>query len=366
MRDLIHQTTAPALLAGAALPSPPLTRRGLLGGTAASALVAACARPAAPEAPWQPQPLPLRPDLRWGFNFAHQHVRGRGYGSPPAAAALDEQVALGMRDLALNPFGYAPSLGSTDLRWGDDPTMTDDDLRRQAEAAQSRGLRLLMKPHLWSPSHWGGAGNMDIRLDAAGWARWFEAYAAFVSHYARLAQEIGCEGLCVGLEYTQASLENPGAWAQVAAACRTHFKGRLCYAANWFAEFEHFADWAAFDCAAVDAYFPLEGQTVAELVTSWQPHLDLLEKAGKTVIFTEAGYRAVEDGHREPWSPASSRPDPALQARAYEALLRAAVARPWFGGVYWWKWFTAAGPDDDSFVPQSPARAVLRAWSAAR
>jgi hypothetical protein len=55
-----------------------------------------------------------------------------------------------------------------------------------------------------------------------------------------------------------------------------------------------------------------------------------------------------------------------VQARAYEALLRAAAARPWFGGVYWWKWFTDAGPDTDAFVPDAPAQAVLRAWFAAR
>ena len=55
-------------------------------------------------------------------------------------------------------------------------------------------------------------------------------------------------------------------------------------------------------------------------------------------------------------------PDPDLQARAYEALLRAVAERPWFEGVYWWKWFTDAGPDRDDFVPAGRAREVLAAW----
>ena len=338
-----------------------LNRRQLL----ASALAAACAPRPGPVTPWAPQPIPLAPQLRHGVNFAHQHVRGRGYGSDAAAAQLDALVGLGLRDLALNPFAYTPSLGSTDIRWGDDPTLTDDDLRRQAAQAQARGLRLLMKPHLWSQAFWTGAGNMDIRLSPADWSRWFDAYAAYVVHYAALAQEIGCDELCVGLEYTTASLENPGAWAAVAAACRTVYRGRLCYAANWYEEFARFPDWAAFDCAAVDAYFPLQGDTVEALVAAWQPHLDTLEKVGKPVLFTEAGYRAVEGSTARPWEPTSDRPDPDLQARAYEALLRAATARPWFAGVYWWKWFTAAGPDTDTFVPDAPAQAVLRAWARA-
>jgi hypothetical protein len=297
-----------------------------------------------------------------GFNLAHQHRRGSGYGSDAAAAALDELATLGVRDVALNPFAYTPTLGSADIRWGGDPTLTDDDLRRQVAQAQARGMRVMMKPHLWSGSFWTGAGNPDIAVD--GWEAWFDAWTRYVLHHAALAQETGCDRLCVGLEFTKATAANPGAWAEVARACRGVFKGTLCYGANWYEEYSVFADWDALDCVGIDAYFPLTGRTVEELERAWDGHFDTIAHAvgGRRVVFPEAGYRAIAGATDKPWEETSGAPDPELQARAYEALLRAGSRRPWFEGVYWWKWFTAAGPDVDSFVPGEPARAVLRAW----
>ncbi len=337
------------------------SRRDLLAASALAA-VGACVRRPAEVPAWSPRPTPLPPTFARGFNLAHQHLRGSGYGSDAAARALDALAALGVRDVALNPFAYTPSLGSSEIRWGGDPTLTDEDLRAQVAQARERGLRVLMKPHLWSGAFWTGAGNPD--LSATDWPAWFAAYTAYVAHYARLAEETGCDSLCVGLEYTRATLANPGAWAGVAAACRAVFGGRLLYAANWYEEYVRFADWDAFDCVGINAYFPLAGRTVDELADAWGAHLDAIERVarGKPVIFPEAGYRAVTGATEAPWEHGGGTPDAELQARAYEALLRACAARPWFGGVYWWKWFTDAGPDTDAFVPDAPARAVLRAW----
>lgn len=311
-----------------------------------------------------PLPTPLVASFRRGMNLAHQHVRGAGYGSEAAGRALDALVAFGVKDVALNPFAYTPTLGSSDIRWGGDATLTDDDLRRQIEQAHQRGMRVLMKPHLWSGSFWTGAGNPDIALDTDGWARWFEGWTRYAVHHARLAKETGCEELCVGLEFTKATTENPGAWAAVAQACRAVYDGRLSYAANWYEEYSRFTDWAAFDVVGINAYFPLVGTQVQELVAAWDVHLDAIERAtgGRPVVFPEAGYRAVAASTERPWETGGGTPDLELQARAYEALLRAASKRSWFEGVYWWKWFTADGPDEDVFVPAGPAQAVLRAW----
>jgi hypothetical protein len=238
--------------------------------------------------------VPLPETVARGVNFAHQHRRGSGYGSERAASQLDALVALGVRDLVLNPFAYAPTLGSSDIQWGGDPTLTDD-----------------------------------------GWARWFDAYTRYVVHHARIAQAAGCARLCVGLEYTRASRDNPGGWAAVASACRAVLSGTLCYAANWYEEYAQFTDWDAFDCIGIAAYFPLTGTTVEELTASWDTHLDAIARVtkGHPVVFPEAGYRAVVGATEKPWESGDGTPDPALQARAYEALLRACAARPWFHGA---------------------------------
>lgn len=301
------------------------------------------------------------------MNLAHLHRRGWGYGSERAAAQVTRLRALGVTHLALNPFAYTRSLRSPDLEWGNDPTLTDDDLRRQVDQAHAAGMKVMMKPHLWSWAFLDGSGNGDLELDAPGWARWFERYTAYAVHNAALAQAAGCESFCVGLEYASATRENPGAWAEVARACRTVFRGSLLYAANWYEEYERFADWDAFDLVGVDACFPLAGTTVDELVASWGPHLDRIERVarGKPVVFPEAGYRAIAGATEEPWASKRGAPDPDLQGRAYEALLRACSARPWFQGVYWWKWFTDLPGEGDPYVPaDGPAEAVLRGWFA--
>lgn len=346
------------------------SRRAFLTSSAA---LAACGtgaardtRPAPAAAPtWSPSPRPLGADFHRGVNLAHLHRRGWGYGSERAAAQVARLAQNGVTHLALNPFATTRSLSSPTIEWGGDGSLTDADLEAQVAQAHAAGMQVLMKPHLWSWAFMGGSGNGDIQLDPAGWKQWFERYTDYVTHYAGHAQRCGCAALCVGLEYTSASRENPGAWAEVARACRSVFKGPLVYAANWYQEWELFQDWDAFDLMGIDAYFPLTGSTVEELTAAWRGHFSAIEKVarGKPVVFPEAGYRAVVGTTEKPWAPDSDTPDLDLQARAYEALFRAGAERPWFKGVYWWKWFTDLPGEDDPFVPaDKPAEAVMKAW----
>lgn len=345
-------------------------RRAFLAGSVG--LVGCRPRPSATEAP-APRPTPLPDGFHRGMNLAHLHERGWGYGSDRARAQLDALYAMGVRDIALNPFAYVSSTSATELRWGGDATLTTDDLRTAVRDAHDRGMRVMMKPHVWSRSFLAGAGNPDIRMDAASWTAWFASYTRWAVHNATIAAETGCEWLCVGLEFTGATLANPGAWARVAEACRAVYRGKLLYAANWYEEGARFTDWDAFDAIGIDAYFPLAGDSVDALAASWAPHLDAIAAyaGGRPVIFAEAGYRALAGATAEPWDGRGGAEDPALQARAYEALLRACTARPWFQGVYWWKWFTdptgepaayGIGGAVDPFVPTEPARRVLEAW----
>ena len=384
--------------------APLLTRRGLLRGATAAGLLGTVgalgcafgggsARPgprpgprpgSATDTAWTLQPRPLPEGFVRGMNLAHLHHRGYGYGSDRALAQVRRLKGLGLTSIAVNPFAYTRSLTSPEIHWGGDASLTDDDLRRQVDQAHAEGLAVMMKPHLWSWKFLDGSGNGDITLDAAGWREWFARYTEFAVHYATLAAAAGCETLCVGLEYASATRENPGAWAAVARACRTVYGGPLTYAANWWQEYEQFQDWGAFDLIGIDAYFPLSGPdaprrggdggdaadgggdtSVAALVAAWQPHLDAIERVcgGRPVIFPEAGYRAVVGATDRPWEDRKGAVDPEIQARAYEALLRACTARPWFRGVYWWKWFTDLPGEGDPFVPAGqPAERVMAAW----
>ncbi len=365
---------------------PKHSRRDFLGLAAAGVggLVApACGMPVPATATPLPAsrdatPLPVLPrpaGFHAGMNLAHLHRGDLGYGSDACRQQLARLAALGVTHVALTPFGYLEDIGSCDFIYGAslDRSLTDAHLARAASDAVSLGLKVTIKPHIWSREFWaGGKSRQDMAPTYGDWDAWFAAYTGFAEHYARLAQQIGAVLYVVGLEYLQATLNARGAWADVAAACRRHYGGALTYAANWWEEADRFADWRAFDFIGVNAYHPLskaEDPDTAGLVAGWRHHRDALgalsARHDRPLLFTEAGLQAVHGAAAEPWNHTEGgAEDDALQARAYEALLSAFTGQPWFSGVYWWKWFTAAqGEGHDRYSPAGrPAELVLRRW----
>ena len=306
-----------------------------------------------------------------GFNLAHLHRQGFGYGSDRSKAQLERLRDLGVTHVALTPFAGLKDLSSAEIHLSSDPTLTDDHLLREAENARALGLAVTMKPHIWSWQFWKlGRSRQDIDPDDI--QAWEAAYTRFAVHYATLAQQMDAALFCVGLEYLQVTKKHPGLWGRVADACRDVFDGPLTYAANWWEEAEAFADWSHFDLIGVNAYYPLskaEDPGLTELIEGWQPHIaslcELASRHDRPIVLCEAGLRAISGAAEKPWEHGGGgTPDPELQARAYLALLRAFSDQPWWRGVYWWKWFTDHDArEQDPYSPMGqPAEKVLRAW----
>lgn len=343
----------------------PISRRSFLG------LAMTACLPTSASAPLPEQPLALPARFHRGIGYAHLHNRRVGYGSETSRAQLQILAALGVTHVALMPFAYMPSLEQPTLRWGGDRSMPDDALVAEAEAIRALGMVPVLKPHIWAGAG-GFPGDMQMASTAA-WQEWFAVYGRFIEEQAVLAQRMNAGLFCLGTECTHASLQNPGAWAALAQRVRGLYSGPLTYAANWYQEIEGFTDWDAFDFIGVNAYFPLSERsdpTLQELMDGWTPHLDMLDRIAarfaRPILFTEAGYEAIRGAATRPWNAGRGRSDEALQARAYEALLRSCAVKPWFEGVYWWKWFTGGrdnGMDESDFVPQGrEAERVLRRW----
>ena len=128
-------------------------------------------------------------------------------------AALDDLVATGVSWIALVPFGWqsrfdAPEirLRTTSARWGE----TDAGLSEIIAKARARGIRTLIKPHIWLveevPGQWRGSIGFDTE---AQWQSWEADYHAFILHYAELAQSQGAHMLSVGVELHRAVSERP-------------------------------------------------------------------------------------------------------------------------------------------------------------
>jgi hypothetical protein len=323
-----------------------------------------------------------------GVNFAHIHRRGHGYGSDAAAAELDSLHALGVRWIAITPFGYQHDAtadeitgypgheGRSEFFGSTDPSMTDDDLTRQVSDAHALGLHVTLKPHLWSRDFWHqGEWQGSIRQASdEQHARWWKSYRAFMLHYAELAEATATEQLCIGTELINMTTAHPDEWRTLIRDIRTVYGGALTYAAHWAAEFSAITFWDAIDYIGINEYFPLDvpdTASVEDLVRAWGPRREVLrslaERYGKPIIFMEAGFRAGRSCFRKPWADTRGPRDDDCQSRGYEALFRTFGNERWWNGVYFWKSFTdpdmieKRGSDPFSFR-RHQAQDVLQQW----
>jgi hypothetical protein len=92
-------------------------------------------------------------------------------------------------------------------------------------------------------------------------------------------------------------------------------------------------------------------------------------KVNKPIIFPEVGYCSADWTAKTPWEEiAGGNVNMELQADCYSALLETFWDKPYFFGVYWWKWGTDVrfgGKGNRGFNPQNKAaQDVVRAWYA--
>jgi hypothetical protein len=306
-------------------------------------------------------------------------VAGRRMGE----GALDSLLRDNVEWVSVTPFGWQENLAATVIEadgeagyWSE----SDSGVVELTRMAHARGLRVMLKPHLWVTG--GGAAKLaDLGPgNTEGWRAWFASYRKFLLRYAALADRAGVDLLVVGAEMTRASTQHPDEWRAMIADTRRVYHGPLTYAANWFEEVEKIRFWDALDYIAVQAYYPLAAKAGADraaLERGWEKPLRSLEalhaKWGKNVIFTEVGWKSTADAAVRPWewtedsSQLLARVSTRAQADAYEAFFHAVWPKPWFAGAFIWKWYGHArrhdhpgGADDIDFTPQGkPAEGVM-------
>src|SRR5438093_1931236 len=302
-----------------------------------------------------------------GVCYAHSLRAGRGYGSPDSEWALRRLAALGVNWISITPFAFQRSPRDTALGWSPDRFgETDVRLREVTAQAHALEIRVMLKPHVWlRPPHWPGSIEHDSESDCRAW---FESYREFILHYAALAESARIDALCVGneLEKTTACEAD---WREIIGSVRRVYHGPLTYGATT-SEAEAIKFWDALDFIGVSAYYPLveaPSPSRADLAAAWRPHrarlVALAVRWRRPVVFTEIGYPSADFGAWKQWEvPRDARVNRELQATAYEAFFDDVWPEPWFGGAYWWKWFShpGAGEPENQFEPKGkPAEGVL-------
>lgn len=283
-------------------------------------------------------------------------ANGFGYESAEARSLLARLPEFGIQSIAVVPYGGMDreTLRMTTAR----PETWESDAGVEIITASAHGLgmQVMLKPHIWRPRD-------DRTLSERERDVWFREYTAFIEHYARLAQRMHAETLCIGVELGRLT-QFEAQWRDLIARVRRIYKGPLVHAASHGTDFESVRFWDALDYIGLDNFYPLPDDYSAEEIVKKVEAV--AERHNRPVLLTEAGYSSAAGAHRTPWA---DRPPSPLsleeQVRCYEATLAAFYEKPWFVGVYWWKVETdgAGGAADNSMSPWGkPAMQTIRKW----
>ena len=355
-------------------------------------LVGGCHRPASK--PEQTVPAPqstetprksaavLPPDVWRGVCYAHsweQHGRA-GYGSPESEAALDHLQSLGVNWVSITPFGFMGD--TTDLRVrgehdteGPPGAETAERIIAVTEQAHARGMRVMLKPHIWiRGGKWRGRIKPLAADGTVDWATWWDSHDDWIMHYARLAAQQDIASLVIGLELHTAVQAHPERLVALAGKVREVYAGHVTYSANWN-EPVGIDVWRALDSVGVQFYPPLSNERGAwdetSITKKLRAELDrwgaVADAVQKPLIITEVGYRAADIAvsHPNAW-PEKMKADrnDSLQEQAYRSFFDELGRTKRLGGVFIWKYFTNQNTDEGGptgFTPLGkPAEAVLR------
>jgi hypothetical protein len=321
-----------------------------------------------------------------GITYGHDAARG----SCRTLAAADSLTAA--FDTEINYVCYAftvfqDKFSSTDIYFDYRGTVTDGDIAYLVNRAKERGVRVCLRPMLNCRD---GSGRQSITFPEYSvtesgvgyWDLWFESYAAFITHYAELAQELGVELFCVGSELTGTE-RHTEQWRSVINAVRSVYEGRLVYSANAGTE-SRIRFWDMLDCIGICAY-PEVGIAAADNVHSIDDTIDILIKEweiasrkyesvslqyNKPVVFIETGCRSILGGTLRPWDYlAESQPNQNEQAAFIDTCLAVMTRKSWFKGAFWWGWSTETydvrdSADDTSYnIRFKMAEKILKRWN---
>lgn len=243
----------------------------------------------------------------------------------------------------------------------------------QIEHAHSRGLKVMLKPQVWMR---GGVwiGDFDLQTES-DWKIWEGDYRKYLLSFARIADSTNVEMICIGTEYRMAVKKRPEFWKSLIKEIRTFYDGKLTYGANWD-DYNQVAFWNELDYIGFSSYFPLSDQyepQVEDLLKAWNPIKNELKeysaKHKKQILFTEYGYRSMDEPAWKSWEVEwqKMKPNQQAQANAYEALFKTFWKENWVAGGFLWKWHVNdaryGGPEDSDWTPQNKlAEKVVAEW----
>ena len=225
-------------------------------------------------------------------------IKGMSFVAAPNPFSKDPMLSLhdvGVDYIAVIPYAYfkknEPSIKSFSNGgwWGERP----EGVCKTIEHAHDKGMKVMLKPQLWTRDQWIGDLNFENKKD---WKAFEQNYSRFILGWARIADSLKIDMLCIGTEIRHSIEQRPQYWRGLIKAVRKVYKGKLTYAPNWD-DYDKVTFWDDLDYIGVDAYFPLSFEktpTVCALKEAWQPVLKKLGQFPDESIYPVAEYLSAK------------------------------------------------------------------------
>ena len=242
---------------------------------------------------------------------------------------------LGIDFVILIPNGLQENAHAEEISYITKATMQDEELRDVIQYAKGLGLRVALKPTVnCMDGTWRAYINFfdeEIHCEPK-WSNWFQSYTRFQLHYARIAEETGCEMFIAGCEMIMAERREEQ-WRKLFADVREVYHGILSYNADKYQE-HTIKWWDAVDVISSNGYYPIH---------DWEKELDRIEKVvkryGKPFFFAEVGCMSTKGASLVPNNcylrGAANQEE---QAAWYRSMFAAAGRRDWVSGYAIWEW----------------------------
>jgi len=224
------------------------------------------------------------------------------------------------------------------------------------------------------------------------WDKWWVNFRQFLLHYARIAEETGCEMYCLSCEMgSTESFEER--WRNLIAEIRKVYSGPITYNANHGNE-EKVNWWDAVDIIGMSGYYPVgtdhvelalkdditkvppSDDSVEAIKRRWLPIRERLKGVSKRfdrpLFFIEVGVCSAKGFSAAPWSHPRRNAvyDGEEQGRFYQATMETFWDEPWFFGFVWWEWpatlysLEEAKSHSAFCIYDKPAEQLVQQWNA--
>ncbi len=267
------------------------------------------------------------------------------------------------------PAGLQDTAQSEQINYGSEGTLGDDELIEMIQYAGQNGLRTALKPTVNCKNGTWRAHisffDKDVPCEPK-WSSWFRSYTDFQLHYAKIAQETGCEMFIAGCEMVMTQ-HREEEWRRLISDIKSVYGGLVSYNTDKYQE-DTVNWWDCVDVISSSGYYPL---------TDWDKELDRIEavvkRFKKPFFFAEAGCMSAAGSSKVPndWS-CRGEVSPEEQADWYREMFEKTSKRDWVSGFGIWDWAWKQYHIDDADknngydIFGKPAEAVVREYYKSR